>query len=43
MEVHLPALCHPRYASHQTANDQAKALERFIQSLIIKYDTLDTH
>jgi hypothetical protein len=36
VEVQLPPLCHPKYTSLQTQHEEGKALETFVQSVILK-------
>jgi hypothetical protein len=36
VEVHLPPLCSPRFTSIQAQQDQSKALEAYIQELILR-------
>jgi len=37
VEVQLPPLCHPKYTSLQAQHEEGKALETFVQSVILKY------
>lgn len=36
VEVQLPPLCHPKYTSLQTQHEEGRALETFVQSLVLK-------
>lgn len=36
VEVQLPALCHPRFTSLQAQHEEGKALETFVQSVVLK-------
>jgi exosome complex RNA-binding protein Rrp42 (RNase PH superfamily) len=36
VEVHLSPMCHPKYTSIQTQNEEGKTLETFVQSLLIR-------
>lgn len=36
VEVHLPPLCHPKYTSIQAQQEEGKALETFVQSVLLR-------
>jgi exosome complex RNA-binding protein Rrp42 (RNase PH superfamily) len=36
VELHLPPLCHPKYTSIQAQQEEGKALETFVQSVLLR-------
>ncbi|GAB5036358.1 exosome complex component rrp43-like [Nannochloropsis oceanica] len=36
VEVHLPPMCHPKYTSIQIQQEEGKALETFVQNVLLK-------
>lgn len=35
--MHLPPLCHPKYTSIQAQQEEGKALETFVQNVMLRY------